>query len=137
MNTDTTNDTENASGKGVASSGMLGNFPKWERDGKIAVIYSPGYGAGWSTWNTEEWGPLMSMHRDLCKLVDEGKQEEAGTLAESLIRSAADDPDKYVAVLGCDDLRLVWMSKGTAFRVIEYDGSESIEYMGEVDYLIA
>jgi hypothetical protein len=23
------------------------------RDGKVAVLYSPGFGAGWSTWNQE------------------------------------------------------------------------------------
>ena len=24
------------------------------RDGKVAILYSPGYGAGWSTWNDLE-----------------------------------------------------------------------------------
>jgi len=23
------------------------------RDGKVAVLYSPGYGAGWYSWNTD------------------------------------------------------------------------------------
>ena len=27
---------------------------KYIRDGQVAVIYSPGYGAGWSTWNEHE-----------------------------------------------------------------------------------
>ena len=28
----------------------MGDVPKLKRDGKVAVIYSPGFGAGWSTW---------------------------------------------------------------------------------------
>jgi len=27
------------------------DFKKYEKDGKVAVLYSPGFGAGWSTWN--------------------------------------------------------------------------------------
>ena len=27
---------------------------KLERNGKIAILYSPEYGAGWSTWNNHE-----------------------------------------------------------------------------------
>ena len=29
---------------------------KLERDGKVAILYSPGYGAGWSTWNDDNDG---------------------------------------------------------------------------------
>jgi len=28
---------------------------KYIRDGKVAVLYSPGFGAGWSTWNDDEY----------------------------------------------------------------------------------
>ncbi len=26
---------------------------KLSQDGKVAVLYSPGFGAGWYTWNTD------------------------------------------------------------------------------------
>ena len=28
---------------------------KYIKDGKVAVAYSPGFGAGWSTWNDDVW----------------------------------------------------------------------------------
>jgi hypothetical protein len=29
------------------------------RDGSVAVLYSPGFGAGWSTWNPEHFEEML------------------------------------------------------------------------------
>lgn len=115
----------------------LTDFPKLERDGKIAVLYSPGYGAGWSTWNNSNWGPLLTAHRDIVELVLSGCNEAAGQKAESIIRAITGKPDDYVCVLGAGNLRVEWIAKGDRYRIDEYDGSESIETLGSDSYITA
>ena len=34
---------------------------KIEKDGNVAVLYSPGYGAGWSTWNDDKYQEMLWM----------------------------------------------------------------------------
>ena len=43
-------------------------------------------------------------------------------------------PDMYTG--GMDDLTVAWLPVGTAFRIHEYDGSESIEVREELNWII-
>ena len=96
--------------------------PRLVRDGKVAVIYSPGFGAGWSTWNHEH-EEMMMFHKDIALLVESGVTGAAKVLAESLAPG-----DLY---LGADTLELHWVAVGSQFKINEYDGSESVEEYGE------
>lgn len=100
---------------------------KLSQDGNVAVLYSPGFGAGWSTWNREY--PQLVFDPAIVKYVEKDAKEK---LAEYM---ALKYPDAYTG--GMDDLTVAWIPEGTAFRITEYDGSESIEVMTEVDWLIA
>jgi hypothetical protein len=108
-----------------------------EKDGKVGVLYSPGFGAGWATWNGDEWKPLLTTHRDIVQAVLDGDREKAGKLAEQLIREAVGQADVYVCVLGADDLEVEWLTKGSQFEIEGYDGSESIHVIGERGYQTA
>lgn len=125
------------SGGAVASSDLLCRFPRMEKDGKVAVLYSPGCGAGWATWNGDEWKPLLTTHRDIVQAVLDGDRKKAGKLAEQLIREAVGQADVYVCVLGAGDLEVEWLTKGSQFEIEEYDGSESIHVIGERGYQTA
>lgn len=116
---------------------LLHSFPKMEKDGKVAVLYSPSFGAGWSTWNDDEWGPLLSMHRDIVVCVLDGDKEKAAELAKQLICQAVGKPDIYVCILGARDLKVEWLDKGSQFEIEEYDGSESLHVIGTHRYLTA
>lgn len=93
---------------------------KYVKNGKVAVLVSPGLGAGWSTWNKgyEEdllYNPLW------VQWVLDGKDE----------RSMPYDIDSFEGKYGdCHlfprDLIVEWLEPGTRFFVDEYDGSESI-----------
>lgn len=37
---------------------------------------------------------------------------------------------------GFTDIELVWVDKGRYFRIDEYDGMESIEYLEEADFIV-
>jgi hypothetical protein len=129
--------TKTEGGGTIASSALLCRFPRMEKDGKVAVLYSPGFGAGWATWNDDEWKPLLTTHRDIVQAVLDGDKEKAGKLAEQLIREAVGKADAYVCVLGADDLNVEWLTKGAQFEIEEYDGSESIHVIGDRGYQTA
>jgi hypothetical protein len=44
-------------------------------------------------------------------------------------------PDVYCG--GADDLSIQWLPVGTAFRIHEYDGSESVEIRDDIQWTIA
>ena len=91
---------------------------KLVKDGMVAVLYSPGYGAGWYTWAGEK-GEEMLFDPVLAQAILNGKSKsEIEELAESRY------PDEYCG--GAEDLQVAWLPEGTLFHIDEYDGSESV-----------
>jgi hypothetical protein len=107
------------------------------RDGKVAVVVSPGFGAGWSTWATARGGEdgedvtgFMLFDPTLVDMVERGAlAEEIETYVTSMYS------DVYCG--GADDLTIQWLPVGTAFRIHEYDGSESVEIRDDIQWTIA
>lgn len=90
------------------------------RNGKVAVLYSPRYGAGWSTW-------MASKEQQNLALFDRRFVEaaEAGVIdIEPLAKEILED--EYVYCGGWANIKLEWLEEGTQFWVDEYDGSESL-----------
>ena len=102
---------------------------KIEKNGKIAVVYSPGYGAGWSTWVDDEIAEKICMDADVVQCVIDGDNDKAASVAV----------EKYGEFYtgGSDDLRVAWIDKGSAFEIQEYDGNESIRIIGDVSFFVA
>jgi hypothetical protein len=96
-------------------------------DGKVAVLYSPGFGAGWYTWNYEY--PEILFDPAIVKLVEKEMWDELATYVELKY------PDIYKG--GMRDLEVMWILKGTEFKVVEYDGAESIELKENEYWLVA
>jgi len=92
------------------------------RDGKVAVLYSPGFGAGWSTWNDDEYREFLLHDEKLVELVE---TKQKGKIVE-YVKSVY--PGKYLTLLHVADLEVEWVPSGTQFIITEYDGSEDIEY---------
>jgi len=85
------------------------------RDGKVAVIVSPGFGAGWSTWNREY--PDMDTNAELAQCILEGGDRHA--VAARLF------PEAYTG--GLNKAEVEWLPEGTQYSIDEYDGAESIQ----------
>lgn len=98
------------------------------RDGKVAVLVSPGFGAGWSSWD-HTYGDALIFDPMLAAYIDEGKMSEAKTYVTMRFPEAYDG--------GVDDLVVHWVPVGTAFRIHEYDGSESIEIKDKMNWVVA
>lgn len=88
------------------------------RDGRVAVLYSPGYGAGWSTWST---GKEMMYHPRLVEWVESGKVEPIEQVVEGIL-----GVDNHFYMGGAENLTIEWLPVGTHFKIDEYDGFESV-----------
>lgn len=98
------------------------------RDGKVAVLYSPGYGAGWFTWKA----PIAAVfHPEIVALVENDEREK---ITEELCMKLF-GTTFYLG--GAEDLEIEWIPQGRAFRIEEYDGYESIEFSSDVEWLVA
>lgn len=102
------------------------------RDGKVAVLYSPGYGAGWSTWADFELAQKLIFDPEIVAWVENGKEGEYPDLET-----------KYGVLMdgfhdgGSIDLKIRWVPIGTKFRIHEYDGSESVILENEENWIMA
>lgn len=99
---------------------------RYIRDGKVAVLYSPGFGAGWSTWGK---GENMVFSPELVEAVLSGDKSKVYETAKRLY------PDVYDG--GLKDLTIEWLDIGTSFVIDEYDGNESIRVLGDFEFLTA
>jgi hypothetical protein len=96
-------------------------------NGKVAVLYSPGFGAGWSTWNQEV--PEIIFDPAIVKFVENDQVAELTTYVTLKY------PGLYTG--GMKDLAIAWVPEGTLFKINEYDGSESIELKENDNWIIA
>lgn len=99
------------------------------RDGLVAVLYSPGFGAGWSTWADPSIREQILFDPGLVDLVENEKWKEA----EAYVTLKY--PEFYAG--GLEDLLIEWVPVGTQFQVCEYDGKEWIEKRDSVDWVTA
>ena len=95
-------------------------------DGKVAVIVSPGFGAGWSTWGAAE----SCMDGELAKAILDG---ETASVVEGI--AERNWPDAYQG--GLHQAVVEWVDEGTQFEIREYDGHESLHTAGETPFLRA
>jgi len=100
---------------------------KLNESGKVAVLYSPGFGAGWYTWNYNT--PEILFDPAIVKFVEKEKWEELKVYVELKY------PEIYTG--GMDDLKVAWIPEGTLFKINEYDGSESIELKENDNWILA
>ena len=94
-------------------------FEKYERDGKIAVLISPGFGAGWSTWFDGDQ-QQAAMDRRLVEHVLAGGKIDQEITAEVF------GPDDHRYIGGGGNVEVEWVEKGKHFYIHEYDGNERI-----------
>jgi hypothetical protein len=101
---------------------------KFIRDGMVAVLFSPGYGAGWYTSNKEY--PQILFDPIIVKLLLDGHPfRELKNYVETTY------PGVYRG--GLRDLMVRWIPEGIWFRVTEYDGSENIVLYADESWHVA
>ena len=97
------------------------------RDGKVAVLYSRGYGAGWYSWH----GVLELVFDPT--VVDMVERNTPYDDIEAYCESKW--PDHYFG--GACGLTIKWIPEGTQFLIEEYDGNESVSLLTDITLLTA
>ncbi len=108
---------------------------RYIRDGQVAVLISPGFGAGWSTWADSDYRQDCLFDPWIVDVFVNINYD----VNEKVERIAAHCGVKYPGMYlgGLESLTVEWVPQGTAFRVDEYDGSESLDIRDMGDWLIA
>ena len=96
------------------------------REGKVGVLVSPGFGAGFRSWGAPEEAIFSPT---LIELVENEKFDEAISFVEKTWK------DVYTG--GVYDLVVYWIPEGAKFIIEEYDGAESIQLMDETHWITA
>ena len=96
------------------------------KEGKVGVLISPSFGAGFYTWG---YPTKAIFDPTLIELVENEKWQEAIDYCESKWE------DVYSG--GVQDLRVAWIEEGTRFIVEEYDGAESLRFEEDIDWITA
>jgi ferredoxin-fold anticodon binding domain-containing protein len=96
------------------------------RDGKVAVLSTSAHGAGWHTWGA----PIEAVFDpEMVEAVLANNHK----LAEEIAKRKWSD----VYEGGVKNLEVEWIPQGMPFRIREYDGLESIECLGDIDFIVA
>ena len=96
------------------------------RDGKVAVLISYGFGAGFYTWGA----PLEAIFDP--KLIELVESEDFDGAEEYVMNTY---PGVYTSGVG--DLEVVWVDEGEEFIINEYDGNESIQLKNKTEWITA
>ena len=112
------------------------------------ILYSPGFGAGWGTWNNIEVAYDERLIEWLINNVDESEFKEALShvsandtieISELFDRDAFENfvetlyPNSYYG--GLRDLTVYFAPTGKRLLIEEYDGSESINFLDDLPYI--
>lgn len=101
---------------------------RYNEEGHVAVLISPGFGAGWSSWSGSDVNDALLFDSRLVDAVlAKMPTEEFVEYCKSL------GYDHYMG--GASDLEVVWLEPGTRFTVEEYDGSESLRTFDDLCYV--
>lgn len=104
------------------------NIPKLIRDGKVAILVSHGFGAGWYTWHYDE---RLLFEPKIVEMLENGADPHK---IESYCEKTYGDELYYG---GVDGLAVHWLPIGTQFKIDEYDGAETLIVSNDVCWITA
>lgn len=89
------------------------------------ILYSPGFGAGWSSWcgGSSEQRLFMLEYAPIIAAVESGQGVTDSVLKQFKADWDKEFPGVHVCVLGADDLKVAEVEGQV--RIAEYDGNES------------
>ena len=99
------------------------------RDNKVAVLYSPDFGAGWFTWNYQY--PEILFDPFIVQMVEDNTDSKT-------IELYCEEKYPQGFFGGASELVIEWVEVNREFRIDEYDGNESIIFRdNDDDWIVA
>jgi hypothetical protein len=92
------------------------------------ILYSPGYGAGWATWNyPDELAKFMAEYQPLIEAIENRESED--TIKQIIDGMVEEIKEKFetdhVCILGADQLTIAVVND--RYKIEEYDGNERVD----------
>lgn len=123
------------------------HYKRVNKEGNIdvAVLWSPEFGAGWSTWNEKDMAFDKRVVEYLIKNAVFVRNEDYGQETYAITELNIEKFEDFLRLIGYketymggveDELVLTWLPEGTKVRIEEYDGSESIIILNENTYTV-
>jgi hypothetical protein len=103
---------------------------------EVAVLVSPGFGAGWSSWNREHSNALL-FSSNLIEYVlacEEGRPANMENTLEAMTFALIGE-EIYCGA--AESLIVIWVPEGEKFVINEYDGSESLRLEKNFEWMEA
>lgn len=95
-------------------------------EGKVGVLVSNGYGAGWSTWVVSDDPSFYAMDKTLIEMKQRGASSDE--VEQYCEKAKGESP--YMG--GWSDTEIEWLDPGTVFTIHEYDGYESLQLIEDL-----
>ena len=97
------------------------------KDGKVAVIVSPDFGGGWSTWADEDQKLTALFDRRFVEAVENKASVDIRELCEEVF---GEGTNFYPS--GWESTVIEWVPEGEHFIIDEYDGFERLNLVHSV-----
>jgi len=93
------------------------------------ILYSPGYGAGWSTWQYSIPTKFACEYQPIIEALENRKElHEEHEIIKQYKKDCEEKFDEdCVCVLGASDLKIYEVPDGDQYQITEYDGNESVK----------
>ena len=117
----------------------------YNEDGtEVAILVSPGYGAGWSTWNDDALAydkrvvEFWLAHKDNEEFMEEIDSSSSYYGKIPTLKEVEDffESIGYSNIYfgGFNQIELAWVPIGCRWRIDEYDGSDALEILDMDNY---
>jgi len=103
---------------------------------EVAVLVSPGFGAGWSSWNREHSNALL-FSRNLIEYILACAEGQPANMESTLESMTLDLIGEEIYCGGGEDLVVTWVPEGERFIIREYDGNESLRLERNFEWMEA
>lgn len=123
---------------------------RYNEEGRVGVVYAPGYGAGWSTWN-EDYAEVLMFHHEIVDAVLDIEENDWREYDDPRAKDRVDQALK--AIFGpdtndvnvensvciytgaADQLVVEWVRPNVPVKVNEYDGYESLKVSSDFRFV--
>jgi hypothetical protein len=108
------------------------------RDGKVAVLVSEGYGAGWYTWHGIEALLFDPVIVGMVETMSKSNNADFKATYDAIVKYAKEKyGDCHCSYSGIAGLIVEWAPVGEKFRIHEYDGSETLILESGIGWITA
>lgn len=101
---------------------------------KVAVLITSHFGIGWSTDNAD--GIKLALDKRIIEYWMNHKDFQDVMSENEIIKKMEEFGYNVDCAYGWKHLDVVWVARGSMFRIKEYDGLESIEFFDPQDWVM-